>query len=136
MFKKIAVLCVMTILLFVPSIYAANSIVVTGHTITISSIDEAWSSATDTTNLTTDQNLYGLYVHSIEFHPAATDDELIVYSGKSTSGSLTFHPVCADKYDERVKYYPSDVRRHLYLDYTNGTYTAGSVIIIELWKYE
>ena len=135
MFKKMILgVCLLCLLCVTPA-WSANTITVVGHTITIEDIDSAWASATDTTNLTTDQNLYGLYVHSIEFKPAATDDECIIYSGSSTSGAKTFPQLCADKYDERIKYYPPNVRRHIYLDFTNGTYTANSLIIIELWKY-
>jgi len=115
--------------------WAANTITVSGHTITIQDIDSNWASATDTTNLTADMRL-GLFVSSIYFKPAATNDICLIYDGNSASGTLTFNPKCADAYDERIKYYPPNVRRTLYLDFTNGTYTAGSVVIIELWKYE
>lgn len=133
MFKKLILGLCSLCLLCVPA-WAANNVEVSGHTIEISSIDEDFVSSTDT-NLSADQNSGGLYVHSIYFKPAATDDECLIYIGSSSSGILTFNPLCADKYDERIKYFPP-VKNHIYLDFTNGTYTAGSIVIIELWKYE
>ena len=129
------ILSVVFILCFVPLVWPSNTITVSGHTITIQDIDSDWLSATDTTNLTTDQNKHGLYVHSIYFKPAATDDTCLIYVGSTAAGSLTFNPLCADAYDERIKYYPYGPRRQLYLDFSNGTYTAGSTVVIELWKY-
>lgn len=132
--KPFVILFVACISSCLSPVWAANNIETHTHTIEISSIDSPWASSTDTTNLTTDQRNYGLYVHSIYFKPGATDDECIIYSGNSTSGVLIFPPLSADAYDERIKYYPPDVRRHLYLDFTNGTYSSGSMVIIELWK--
>jgi len=132
MFKKIILgLCVFCFIA-IPA-WAANNIEVSGHTIEISSIDSAWVSSTDT-KLSANQRLYGLYIHSIYFKPAATDDECTVYIGSSTAGILSFSFLCADKYDERIKYFPPNVRNHIYIADTDPT--AGSIIVIDLWKYE
>ena len=135
MFKKLILgLCVFCLMCVAP-VWAANNIEVTddGRTIEISSLDEAWVSSTDTTYLSPNQNANGLYVYSIYFKPAGTDDECTVYSGSSTSGVIIFSFKCADAYDERIMYFPHDVRRHLYLADTDPT--AGSMVIINLWKY-
>lgn len=122
------------LMVFALILMGSNDIDKGTYTIYLGSLDSNWSSTTDTTNCTTDQRRYGLVIHSITFHPGATDDECIIYNGTSTSDTLTFRVTCADSYDDRIKYYPPDVRRHLYLDYDNGTYSSGSFVIIELWE--
>lgn len=134
MLKRIIILIAWMVLFVTPAM-ATNNIEVTsdGRTIEISSIDTAWVSSTDTTYLSPDQNDNGLYVYSIYWKPAATDDELTVYSGSSTSGVLLLHFKAADEYDERIMYFPPGLRRHLYI--ADDDPTAGAVIVINLYPY-
>ena len=133
MFKKlISGIIFVFIVCLTGNVWAANNVEACATTIELSSLDSNWLSSTET-KLTADQRKHGLYIFSIEFKPAATDDECIIYVGNSTSGVLTIPWICADKYDERIKYFPPNTRRQIFLDYDNGTYSSGSMVIIELW---
>lgn len=66
---------------------------------------------------------------SIQFSPAAADDICIIKEG-SDAGAPIFDVKCADEYDQRIEYLHKAPRRPV-LDFSAGTYTAGSKIKIE-----
>ena len=69
---------------------------------------------------------------SIEFHPGAIDDELIVLQRKA-GGVQRFHVKCENLYDQRIKYFHGS-RVMPYIDYDNSTLSAGHMVVIELWR--
>jgi len=80
----------------------------------------------------------GIRVHSIRFHPGATDD-ICSIEDVDDGDVKHFLVKCADTYDDRIQYY-NGARLKLYLDVddTDGTwtaaYTAGCSLTIQLWN--
>lgn len=101
----------------------ANTIVKKGLIIDITDIDSDWLySAT--------VNDTGLFLESIQFDPVQADDECIIKEDGET-GAIIFHAKCADAYDQKIKYFHGE-RKHPFLDFSDGTFTAGTRILIEL----
>lgn len=107
----------------------ANTIDQEGLTIRITDIDSDWS-WTDLSPKRGDAN--GVRVASIQFNPAAVNDECFIKEG-TDAGPEMFYALCADAYDQRIKYFNGQLKRVL-LDFSAGTFTAGSSVIIELWE--
>jgi len=107
----------------------ANTVVMNASqtVITISAIDSDWL-ITDTLSK---RHLGGTRVHSIQFNPAAAADKCKVLDG-SASGSQLFYALCADNTDQRIKYFP-EAEILPFLDFSEGTYTAGSSVVVTLY---
>ena len=101
----------------------ANTIVKTGLTIDITDIDEDWLfSAT--------VNDTGLYISSIQFSPIQTGDKCVIKEGGAT-GAIIFDALCADAYDHKIKYFHGE-RKQPFLDFGDGSFAAGTRILIEI----
>lgn len=122
--KKVFIAILLT-LIFASPLFGANTIVRTGNVIHITDIDSDYS-LTDTFPSYTN----GAAINSIQFNPAAADDQMIVEQG-TTSGAILMDVTCEDAYDQRVKYFWNQ-RLLPVIDFSDGTYTAGSSIIIIL----
>jgi hypothetical protein len=115
--------------LFALNALAANTVTPTTpvYFVQISSIDSDWDYS-DTFASASD----GIYVQSIQFNPAATDDELVIKDASDT-GAVIMSVKCADAYDQKIKYfYGAQIKP--YLDFDQGTFTAGSSVIIHLGR--
>jgi len=101
----------------------ANTITVTNRTIEITAIDSDWlfSDTIDGPNL---------ILESIQFVPVQTDDKCIIKDGGAL-GATIFEALCADGYDSKIKYFRGEVRKP-FLDFSEGSFAAGTKIIIEL----
>ncbi|MBW1983368.1 MAG: hypothetical protein JRI53_01505 [Deltaproteobacteria bacterium] len=86
-------------------------------------IDSDWSYADD-------PNDRGLKIMSIQFSPAATGDKCVIKEGDE-DGPEIFNPLCADVYDSKIKYFHGK-KKHPFLDFGDGVYTAGAKVVIEL----
>ena len=96
-------------------------------TITITGVASDW-----TWTETFPQYPNGIRIHSIFFNPAATDDKCRI-EDYDDNDIIHFYSKCADAYDQRIQYYNGQ-RCKLVLDYSDGTYTAGSSVTIKLWN--
>ena len=103
----------------------SNTIVKTGLTVDITDIDEDWLF-----NTATFLGQTGLFISSIQFDPIQTDDECIIKEGGET-GAIIFRALAANAYDQKIKYFHGE-NKHPFLDFGDGTFTAGTRIIIEL----
>lgn len=72
----------------------------------------------------------GVNLHSIQFSPGATDDELFIHE-KTITGAIMFHAVGADAYDQKVKYF-GDKKHRPAIDFSECTLSAGHVISLIL----
>ena len=73
----------------------------------------------------------GVRLNWIRFHPGATDDicDIEDYNDEAVKH---FYVKCADTYDDRIQYY-SGSKVKLEMDVSDGTYTAGCSLTIQLW---
>ena len=71
-------------------------------------------------------------LNSIEFHPGAADNVMVVKQGNDT-GPERFYCECKDVNDSRIKYYHG-ARVMPYIDFGDCTLNAGHKVIIELWR--
>lgn len=102
---------------------AANTVTRTGNVIYITDIDSDWSWSDTFPN-------YGkILVKSIQFNGAQADDQCVIKEA-TDSGAPLFDVTVEDAYDQRFK--PFGVLLRPVLDYSAGTYTAGSKVIIIL----
>jgi len=116
------VFILMVIPVFVGAVTDVN---VEGNVIRITAID-----ATDwiwTDNFPNATN--GLYIYSIMFSPAATNDECTFRLGSST-GNVLFHSKGASAYDEFIHYFPPGIPYKLYFDSDNPNDAAIVLIIL------
>jgi len=112
------------VLFFNNMVMAANTVSRSGNVITISSIDSDWLWS-DTFPL-----LAKVPVIAIFFKGAAADDACVIKEG-SASGPAFFDVKVNDSYDQRQGLYGGAKLRPV-LDYSAGTYTAGSTVTIIL----
>jgi len=69
----------------------------------------------------------GLYLHFIQFNPAAEDDSLTVRNG--ATGPVIFYTKCTGDNDQRIVYYQG-VHLSPVIDYAASTLTAGASVLI------
>ena len=71
-------------------------------------------------------------LNSIEFHPGAASDRLVVKQG-SDDGPVRFDSMPADSdADSRIKYFHG-AKVIPYIDYDKCTFSAGHRVVIEQW---
>lgn len=74
----------------------------------------------------------GLLVESFEFKPTATDD-LMAVREKVAGGVFYFHEKAATAFDNKIKYYNTDISNKLFYPYIVGAEaSAGAILIIQL----
>jgi len=106
----------------------ANTITFANDMIILESLDSDW---VWTTTCTAQKWASGLYVQSIQFIPGATGDRCR-FENTAVGGDEIFDSgPCADAYDTKIKYFGGKLMRPA-LDYSDGTYSSGSKIIIDL----
>lgn len=105
----------------------ANTISHNNNNIILSSLDSDWV-WTDT--LSDLKFATGVHVVSIQFIPGASDDRCVIDDTEIGGGIQFDSGPCADTYDTKIKYYQPKLMRPV-LDFSDGTYSAGSSIIIE-----
>jgi hypothetical protein len=71
-----------------------------------------------------------VYVDSIQYNPGAASDKCVIVDNQDEK-PVIFEVTCADANDNRVKYYPRQQRKPE-MTFANGTYSAGSSILITL----
>jgi hypothetical protein len=114
-----------SILWFSPS-FAANTITETENFITITDIDSDWTWTANFDEYTP----WGVPVISIQFKPAAADDQCVILNGSDTASEV-FNVTAETAYDQKIQYFHGTPIK-LFLDYSAGTYTAGSIVIINI----
>lgn len=107
--------------IFFDQAFAANTIIVTGNKVHITDIDSDWSWSDSYP-----QYAYP-YLVSIQFNPAAADDQCIIKEG-SDSGAPFFDVTAIDEYNQKAKMI--NVYSKPVLDFSDGTYSAGSSVIL------
>jgi hypothetical protein len=112
--------------LWVSPILAANTITETESMIIITDIDSDWTWSTHFP----DYAAWGVPVVSIQFKPAAADDQCVILNGSATASEV-FNVTAESAYDQKIQYYFGTPLK-LFLDYSEGTFTAGSKIIINI----
>lgn len=108
--------------------FAANTITETGNVITITDIDSDWLWTANFSEFTAK----GVPVISIQFIPGDTDDQCVILNG-TAAASEVFNVVAEDAYDQRIQYYFGNPLK-LFLDFSAGTYSAGSKVIINVGR--
>lgn len=106
----------------------ANTINQEGYTVEISSIDSDW---TWTDTFTDARYANGIRINYIQFCPAAADDACSIKEGADT-GPQFFRCSAADANAQKLVNYHGAMKKPV-LDFSAGTFTAGSSVIIELW---
>lgn len=102
--------------------FASNTVTVTNNTIVISAIDSDWK-ITDTF---TGRSKFALVF--ISFIPGASDDKCVILNGTADTAPVLFQATSGDG-EERIMYLHG-LEVQLYLDFSAGTYSAGSKVII------
>ncbi len=106
----------------------ANTIKYKGFTIEISDIDSDW-----TWTETVPDALNGIPINFIQYNPIADGDKCAIYEESIADGPRCFYVKNdGDDDQKRAPYYGT--RMKPILDFSAGTYTAGSTVIIQLWK--
>lgn len=108
----------------------ANTIKYKGFTVEISSIDSDW---TWTDTLTDAAFTNGVPINFIQFNPGAADDKCTIYEDNITDGPVSFYAKC-DGDDDMKRAYYHGTRMKPILDYSAGTFSTGSTVIIQLSK--
>ncbi len=124
--KKLILIVFVLFFLFSGIAVAANTITPTGNFVTIEDIDSDWSWS--------DQfpNYPRVFLIGIQFNPGAADDQCVIKEGSDT-GSDIMDVTAESAYDERYK--PVGVESRPVLDYSAGTYSAGSKVIFTFKLY-
>lgn len=104
---------------------AANTITLGANTVVIEDIDSDWTWSDSINNA-----LSGIRVLSIQFNGGAADDQCVIMTDGAATGAVIFDVTVEDTYDQRLKWF-NGVRHKPFLDYSAGTFTAGSKVIIE-----
>lgn len=104
--------------------FGANTVVRNGNVIEISDIDSDWSWSD------TFPQYPQMPVVSIQFNGAAADDQCVIKNATDTGPAL-FDVLVVDEYDQRYKLFNGTLLKPV-LDYSAGTYTAGSTVILIL----
>ena len=94
------------------------------ETLNISDIDSDWLWSDSFDSIYPDVRII-----SIQFNPGATDDHCVIKEG-SAAGHPIFDVTCENEYDQRIEYKKKKALRPV-LDFSAGTYSAGSTIKIE-----
>ena len=104
-----------------------------GTSIEISSIDSDWSWS-DT--LTDAKFANGVQINYIQFNPAAANDVCTIIDGEDVDNDPPgfYSKAITDVEPRRAQYYGA--RMKPVLDESAGTYTAGSTVMIQLWRDE
>ena len=108
----------------------ANTVKYSGFTIEISEIDSDWA-WTDT--LTDSKFKNGIPINFIQFNPAAANDACTVFEESISSGPRSFYAKCDSASDQKRAYFHGAKMKPI-LDFSAGTYTANSTVIIQLSK--
>ena len=126
--KKCLVLIFSVLFLFTAPAWGANTVTNGKNTTIISAIDSDWSF---TSRFGKDRHASeGVRVHAIMFFPAATNDVCVIED--ATTGARIFYAKAADAYDARIVYL-NGVKVRPLLDFSDGTYTAGSTVVF-IWQ--
>lgn len=133
MHKKLLIMTMATMLMavLVLPVLAANTVNVKGNIIEISNIDSDWIWSTDFTTAINPDYAYGVRTIAIIFIPGATDDKLSIKWASATGPELFPSTKCMDEYDPKQINYAGE-RMKLFLDYSDGMFSAGSKVIIIL----
>lgn len=102
--------------------YAANTVTVTGNVIEITDIDSDWSWSDSF------PSHESLPIGAVIFKPGAADDQCVLEEA-TTSGASFFDVTASDEYSEKGMNF-SGARLRPVLDFSDGTYSAGSKVII------
>lgn len=73
----------------------------------------------------------GLFIESIQLVPATVGDQCIIKEGSATGPDIFNFPPATALNDPLIKYF-NGTRKRPFLDVSDGTYTAGGKVIIEL----
>ena len=96
----------------------ANTVTTDGRCITLSAIDSDYDMA------------YQKRILSIQFVPGAADDVITILGGSAT-GPIRYYDISGDG-EPRIKYF-FGVYMQVFLDYSECTLSANSLVIIELY---
>jgi len=120
-------LVILTLLAMVSVVSAANTVVYSAgtYTVTISAIDSDWAW---TDLFPTHQS--GIKIWSIRFNPGAANDRCVINAGGASGGDLFDSSVATGTGDGVIEYYPPNLRLKPYLDFTDGTYNAAAKVTI------
>jgi hypothetical protein len=117
----------------------ANTTTIDGNFLTITVLDADWSLASPGTvvrgngltasvaNLAT---LGGIFLKSIQFHPSAASDVMIIHN-EHNDGAELFYASCTAATDERIKYFNGNLVNP-FIDITDCTIgTTGAKVTME-----
>ena len=107
----------------------ANTIKYSGFTIEISAIDSDW---TWTDTLTDPKFANGVPVNFIQFNPAASNDKCSIKEA-SDAGPQSYYVKCTADTDQKRAYFYGTKLKPV-LDFSAGTFTANSTVIVQLSK--
>jgi hypothetical protein len=106
--------------------YSANTIKFLSHTVDITDIDSDWLYSATLTGVVGSR----VHILSIQFNPGAADDQCVILDA-TDAGPAIFDVTSESVYDQRIKYFNQPSNGFMpFLDFSAGTYTAGSKIII------
>ena len=125
--KTFKILLVVACLVLVSGIASGvNTIKYVSPVVEITDIDSDWLYSTATfLGMTSKLNII-----SIQFNPGAAGDQCVILD-TNAAGPAIFDVTSYDVYDQRIKYFPQpNAGFRPFLDFSAGTYTAGSKVII------